>query len=230
MAASRRKDSSGGLDRISSGMNSLAGITTAIATIMTSAAAILGVVVHHQATQLDQAHQVVSVQRQQIHELRTHTAPPATASPTPTTSAAIGSVAHYFSKMTPTVNNGLVETGQQVIAARPYVNSISFGCDGGYGDQPDEAYNVAGNSILSTEVGIADNSEEATNVIATVTFSNESGQQIGKPIEVSLGHPVKLSLNIGGVTQLGMTCNGRDRRTSQVANGFNVTLGNAGDY
>lgn len=61
--------------------------------------------------------------------------------------------------MTPTVDNGLVESGQQVIAAQPYVNSISFGCYGGYGDQPDEAYNVAGNSIFSAEVGIADNSE-----------------------------------------------------------------------
>lgn len=63
-----------------------------------------------------------------------------------------------------------------------------------------------------------------------MTFSNESGQQIGKPVEVSLGHPVKLSLPIGGVTQLGLTCNGRDRRTSEVANGFKVTLGDAGDY
>ena len=228
MAASRRRDSGGVLSRISSGMSSLAGITTAIATIMTSATAILGVVVHRQATQLDQAHQIVSVQRQQIHELRTQTAPQATNSPT-STGTTSGSVAHYFSKMTPTVNNALVETGQQVIAAQPYVNSISFGCDGGDADQPDEAYNVAGNSMFTAEVGIADNSEDATNVIATVTFSNESGQQIGQPVEVSLGHPVKLSLNIGGVTQLGMTCNGRDRRTSQNANGFNVTLGDAGD-
>lgn len=232
MAASRRKDSGGVLSRISSGMTSLAGITTAIATITASTTAILGVAVHRQATQLDQAHQIVSVQRQQIHELRTQTAPQATNSPTPTGTtggASTGSVAHYFSKMNPTVNNALVETGQQVIAAQPYVNSISFGCDGGDGDQPDEAYNVAGNRMFTAEVGIADNSEDATNVIATVTFSNESGMQIGQPVEVSLGHPIKLSLDIGGVTQLGMTCNGRDRRTSQNANGFNVTLGDAGD-
>jgi len=231
MAAGRRKDSGGVLSHISSGLTSFAGITTAIATIMTSATAILGVVVHRQATQLDQAHQVVSVQRQQIHQLQTQTAPP-TSSPTPTSTTGGTSplnMAHYFSNMSPTVNNAGVETGQQVMAAQPYVNSISFGCDGGYGDEPDEAYNVAGNSMFSAEIGIADNSEGATNVIATVTFSNESGQQIGQPIEVSLGHPVKLSLPIGGVTQLGMTCNGRDRRTSQLANSFSVTLGNAGD-
>lgn len=83
MAASRRKDSGGVLSRISSGMNSLAGIATAIATIMTSTTAILGVVVHRQATQLDQAHQVVSVQRQQIDELRTHTALRRPAAPRP---------------------------------------------------------------------------------------------------------------------------------------------------
>src|SRR5262249_47754815 len=151
----RRKDSGGILSRISSGMSSLAGITTAIATIMTSTTAILGVAVHRQATQLDQAHQVVSVRRQQIHELQTQNAPQTTDSPTPTSTsgAQIGSVAHYFSKMTPTVNNAAVETGQQVIAARPYVNSISFGCYGGYGDQPDEAYNVAGSSMFSAEIG-----------------------------------------------------------------------------
>jgi len=172
------------------------------------------------------------VQRQQIHELQSQPVPQPTNSPTPTgttSGAQIDGPAHYFSKMTPTVDNALIETGQQVIAAQPYVNSISFGCDGGDGDQPDEAYNVAGNSMFTAEVGIADNSEDATNVIATVTFSDESGQRIGQPVEVSLGHPIKLSLNIGGVTQLGMTCNGRDRRTSQIANGFNVTLGDAGD-
>src|SRR5215831_19577910 len=231
MAASRRKDSGGVLSHISSGMTSLAGITTAIATIMTSATAILGVVVHRQATQLDQAHQVVSVQRQQIHQLKTQTAPQATDTPTPTNTtggAPLGSGAHYFSKMTPTVNNALVETGQQVIAAQPYVNSISFGCDGGYGDQPDEAYNVAGNRMFSADIGIADNSEGATNVIATVTFSNESGQQIGQPIEVSLGHPVSAALNITGVTQLGMTCVGRDRQTNNAVSGFQVGLGDAG--
>jgi hypothetical protein len=231
MAASSGKESGGVFSRISAGMTSFAGITTAIATITTSATAILGVVAHHQATQLHQAHQTVSLQRQQIRELRSQTVPGTAVSPSPTPStggASIGNIAHYLSNMTPTVDNSIVETGQQVIAAQPYVNSISFSCDGGYSDQPDAAYNVAGSSMFSAEVGIADNTQGTTNIAATVTFSNESGQQVGKPVQVSLGHPVKVSLNIGGVTQLGMTCNGRDQRTSQVANNFQVSLGEAG--
>lgn len=232
MAARRQKGSGGILSRISAGMTSFAGITAAIATIMTSTTAVLGVVIHHQAAQLHQAHQTVSVQKQQIHELLTRTAPVAAVTPSPAASAGggatLGGVAHYLSNMNPTVDNSSLETGQQVIAAQPYVNSISFGCNGGYGDQPDEAFNVAGNSTFSAVVGIADDSQGATDVIATVTFSNESGQRVGRLVQVSLGHPVKLSLNIGGVTQLGMTCNGRDRRTSQVVNDFQVTLGDAG--
>jgi hypothetical protein len=232
MSTSRRKDSGGLLSRISAGMTSFAGITAALATITTSTTAILGVVVHHQAAQLHQANQTVAVQQQQIHELQTRSSPVAAVSPAPTPSSgggvAVGNVAHYLSNMTPTVDNAGIGTGQEVIAAKPYVNSISFGCSGSSGDQPDEAYNVAGSSLLSAEVGIADNSSNATDVIATVTFSNESGQQIGNPVQVSLGHPAKLSLDIGGVTQLGMTCTGRDRRTSEPAYGFEVTLGNAG--
>jgi hypothetical protein len=46
-------------------------------------------------------------------------------------------------------------------------------------------------------------------------------------VQVSLGHPVKLKLGIGNVTQLGMTCNGRDGQTDQVANAFQVALGDA---
>ncbi len=71
MAARRQKSSGGILSRIAAGMTSFAGITTAIATIMTSTTAALGVVIHHQATQLHQADQTVNVQKQQIHELLT---------------------------------------------------------------------------------------------------------------------------------------------------------------
>jgi hypothetical protein len=203
---------------------------TALATITTSATAILGVVVQRQHTQLSQAHQTVTMQEQQIRQLRDRGTPTPTRTPGTASvgNAALGNVAHYLSSMTPTVDNSIVDTGQQVIAAQPYVNSISFGCSGDFGDQPDEAYNVAGNSTFTAEVGIADNTPGATDVVATVTFSNESGQQVGKPVQVSLGHPVRLSLNIGGVTQLGITCNGRDQRTSQVASDFQVALGDAG--
>ncbi len=217
-------------------MTSLAGIATALATIMTSVTAILGLVVHHQAAQLKQAHAVVSTQARQIQHLQTSAAAQAAAHPSPSPSPAESSpgtapvtdITHYLSDLTATVDNGELFTGQQVIAAHPYTNSISFDCDGGNGSEPDEAYDVAGSSTFTAEVGIPDNMQNATDVIATVTFSNEAGDRIGKPIQVSLGHPVKLTVAIGNVTQLGMTCNGRDAHTGQVANAFQVSLGDAG--
>jgi hypothetical protein len=215
-------------------MTSIAGIATALATIMTSATAVLGLVVTHQATQLRQAHAQVSQQARQLQQL---TASKSQRSPAPAASqgavsssdtAPVANVAHYLSDLTATVDHALLSTGQQVIAARPYTNSISFNCDGGDGDQPDEAYDVAGSSVFTAVVGIPDNTQDVTDVIATVTFSNESGQRLGKPVQVSLGHPVKLRLNIANVTQLGLTCNGRDARTDRVAADFHVSLGDAG--
>ena len=138
------------------------------------------------------------------------------------------SAGHYLSDLTATVDDAGLSTGQVVITARPYTSSISFACDGGGGaGRPDEAYDVAGSSTFTAEVGIADNMQNATDVIATVTFSNESGQLLGKPVQVSLGHPAKLTLSIGNVTQLGLTCSGRNAQTDQTASAFQVTLGNA---
>ena len=227
---------SGGIgSRVTSWLTSFAGITTAIATIMTSCAALLGLVVHHQSAQLQQAHATVSQQAVQIHALQVtaarQSAPTASAAPVAASSpsdAPLTGVAHYLSDLTPTVDYGALYTGQQVIAAQPYAKSIWFSCNGGNGAQPDEAYDVAGSSTFTAVAGIPDNMQNATDVIATITYSNESGQQIGTPIQVSLGHPVKVKLSIGGVTQLGMTCNGRNARTSQAADGFQVALGDAG--
>lgn len=234
MSAEHSVRKPGLLSRISAGLTSFAGLTTAVATIMTSATAILGVVVHHQATQLQQAHAQVSQQAQQITRLRTQastaasrrTGQGAPAAPAP---AASSSPLHYFSNMNPTVDNTDVQDGQQVIAATPYVNTITFGCDGAQSGQPDEAYDVAGSSTFTAEVGIPDNMQGATDAIATITFSNESEQQIGKTVQVWLGHPASVSMDVTGVTQLGITCDARDRRTNQQQDGyFAVSLGNAG--
>ena len=230
MSADKERGSAGFSSKVSSWMTSFAGIVTAIATLMTSASAILGVLFHHQAAQLQQARATVSQQARQIQVLR-GSAPAASATPvadsTPNPASLI-SIAHYLSDLTATVDNSGLNTGQQVIDAQPYAKSVAFYCGGGSGSEPDLAYDVAGSTAFTAVAGIPDNMQNATDVVATITFSNESGQQVGKPIQVSLGHPVRVKLNIGGVTQLGFTCNGRDARTSQAASSFEVTLGNAG--
>ncbi len=230
--------SGGRLSRIATAMTSVAGIATAIATIMASVTAVLGVAVHSQATQLQLAHQQVSQQAHQIQVLQSSRAtqpaaqPAATPQPSvtssPGTGAGLNGVAHYFSNLTPTVDNQSVQNGQQVIAAVPYPNSIAFTCDGSYNGQPAEAYDVAGSTVFTAEVGLADNTDNVTSVIATVVFSNEAGQELGKPVQVSLGHPKKVTLNINGLTQLGITCNGRNAQTGQPVYNFDVALGDAG--
>ena len=236
MSADKGSGSAGFFSKVSSWITSFAGIVTAVATIMTSVSAVLGVLFHHQAAQLQQARATVSQQARQIQALKGSDAPQtpaAAASSTPVAASrpnpgSLISIAHYLSDLTPTVDNSGPNTGQQVIAAQPYAKSVSFYCDGGSGSEPDLAYDVAGSTTFTAVAGIPDNMQNATDVVATITFSNESGQQVGKPIQVLLGHPVTVKLNISGVTQLGFTCNGRDARTSQAASSFEVTLGNGG--
>jgi hypothetical protein len=190
--------------------------------------------VSHQSTQLAQIKVVVSQQAAQLRHLQVGTA--ATPSPTPSgggNSAGTsqpGSGGHYLSALSPTVDNGGAGTGQQVMAARSYPYTLSFYCNGPNGDQPDEAYDVAGSTSFSAVIGIPDNSSDVTDVVATVTFTTETNQRIGKAVQVSLGHPARVSLNITGVTQLGVSCTGRNAGTGQTANGFQVALGNARIY
>lgn len=233
MSAGGDSGAGGRLSGVSSWMTSFAGITTAVATIMTSASAILGLLVHHQAEQLKQAHATVSHQAQQIHALkvtahRSTPAPTPSASPVTASAAPVGGAVRYLSDLSPTVDNGYIFSGQQVIAAKSYPKTISFPCSGNPGNQPTEAYDVAGSTTFAATAGIPDNTTDATGDVGTITFSNEAGRQIGSPIQVSLGHPVKVELNITGVTQLGMTCTGRNLSTNQPADLPQVALGNAG--
>jgi hypothetical protein len=230
----RQEKKDGLLKRTGAGLTSLAGIAAAIATITTSTAGVLGVVVHSKTAQLQQAQAQVSTQAQQIqHQAKQiqqlqQTAATPTVTPSPTTGGPpITDPSHYLSNKTPTVDHAGLETGQVVISATPYVNSITFSCYGQAGGQPEEAFDVAGSSTFTAEVGIPDDTQDATGLIATITFSNESGQQLGQQVQVSLGHPASVTLDITGVTQLGMTCDGRNRQTSEAASGFQVAFGRA---
>jgi hypothetical protein len=232
MSANKEDSSGRGLKRVTSWMKSFAGFTTGVATIMTSSVAILGVFVHHQAAQLQQAHVTVSKQAAQIQRLQVQLTPaPAQASSgpaSPQAAAPVGSIAHYLSDLTPTVNNADASPGQQVMTNAAYPKTVSFYCNGGNGDQPDVAYDVAGNSSFVAEVGIPDNMSNVTDVAATIVFTNEAGRQIGQQVQVSLGHPLVVKFSIGNVTQLGITCSGRDVRSGQQVSSFQVALGGAG--
>jgi hypothetical protein len=212
-----------------SALKSVAGIMTALAAIATAAATILGFKVHDQTTQLAQVRVIVSQQAQQIHHLSHRGAPSPAASAAGGGTGGNGTLAaggRYLGDLSPTVDNAGVSTGQQVISAKQYTKSVLFDCEGGNGDQPDVAYDVAGSSAFTAVVGIPDNMTNATDVTATVTITNEADQRLGHSVQVSLGHPATVRLPINGVTQLGITCVGRDVRTGQQTTGFQVAIGN----
>ena len=215
--------------RVGAALKSFGGFMTALAAIATAVAAILGLMVHHQSSQLADIKVTVSQQAQQIQQLKADPAPTQgsggggnTPSPAP-----LPSGYHYLSDLTATVDNSSAGAGQQVIVAKPYPNSLAFYCEGPNGDQPDVAYDVAGSTTFNSEIGIPDNMSGATDVIATVTFTDQADQRVGKPVQVSLGHPVPISLDISGVDQLGITCVGRDARTNQNETSFQVAMGDA---
>jgi hypothetical protein len=227
-----RRESVG--SRMSGWLSSLNGILSSVAGILAAAVAILGLFVHHQAAQLAQAHTTVHEQAQQIKQLQHDPPAPATSpAPAATTTTpgpvATGNIAHYLSDLTPTVNDGSYADNQVVLSGQAYPSSFEFSCYGTQnGDQPDEAFDVSPYTTFTAKVGLPDNEQNVTGTIATVVFTNQDGQQLGKPVNVSLGQSKSVTLNITGVTQLGFTCTGRDEHTNQSANGFQVALGNAG--
>jgi hypothetical protein len=213
---------------LGSAMRSFAGIMTAIAAIATATATLLGLRVHQQTQLLQQIRVTVTQQAQQIQQLKGQQ-PGAVgrgaSAPTGGTSLAAGG--RYLSDTNAVNDYGGLQTGQQVILNKQYPKSLLFNCDGGNGDLPDEVYDVSGTTTFAAEAGIPDNMSNATDVIATVTFTDQSGQRVGSPVQVSLGHPFRVTLNLSGVTQLGMTCVGRDSRSGQTASYFQVALGDA---
>jgi hypothetical protein len=215
--------------RLRSWITWLSGILASVATIV---AAIASLFAAHQTSRVDQLTIIVNQQRQQLRASASAAKAAAAARSNATPSSSSGGAAlsggTYLSALQPTVNNADLGTGAQTMSATAYPNSITFGCDGTANtDQPDEAFDVAGRTSFSAVVGIPDNTQNATSLNETVTFANQSGTQLMKPVVVSLGSPASVQLNISGVTQLEMTCSGTDPQTQQQDDDNVVTLGNA---
>jgi hypothetical protein len=226
MGTGKERHRKGFLSWFLSVMRSLAGIATAFATIATAVAAVLGLRVHEQATQLQQIRVIVKQQASQIQQLRRQ--PSAQGGPAASAGGtSLPGAGRYLSDTSPVNDYGLLQTGQQVIVNKQYPKSLAFDCDGGNGALPDEVYDVSGSTTFTAEAGIPDHMSNTTGVIATVTFTDQSGQPVGSPVPVSLGRPVKVTLSMTNVTQLGMTCVGRDAHSGQTASDFQVALGDA---
>jgi len=201
-----------------------------LASVATIAAAGASVIAAHQTSRVDQLTIIVRQQRQQLQASEAKAAGRSTTAPSGSTSSGGAALTGgtYLSALQPTSNWGGLQTGAQTMSATAYTNSVTFGCDGPPStDQPDEAFDVAGHTLLRAVVGIPDNTQNATSLNETVIFANQNGAQLMKPVVVSLGNPAVVRLNISGVTQLEVTCSGTDPQTQQQENDNQVTLGNA---
>jgi len=215
--------------RLGRWLTSFSGILASLATIVAAAAS---VVAAHQTSRVNQLTIVVRQQQQQLRQAHRQSA----GAPSPATSGSASSSSQsvlppggiYLSATQPTVNEADLGIGSQTMSAKAYPDSDTFYCFGPQGNgQPDEAFNVAGNSQFKAEVGIPDNTSNATSLDETVIFANQAGAQLIKPVVVSLGHPAAVTLNISGVTQIEVSCTGTNTTNQQPQNSNVVTLGNA---
>ncbi len=220
----RRKKKRGGLGRW---FTPASGILASVATIVAAVASVLAA---HQTARVDQLTIVVHQQQLQIRRAQ-QTTPTQQPGGAPATSGATGGASlqngAYLSALQPTVDNGDLSTGSQVMSAKPYPDSVTFLCLPASGGQPTEAFDVAGHTLFTAVVGIPDDTSNVTGVDETVTFANQSGSRLMNPVTVSLGRPATVRLNITGVTQLAISCTGINTQTQQSANDNAVTLGNA---
>jgi len=206
-------------------LTSFSGILASVATIV---AALASVVAAHQTSRVNQLTITVRQQRQQLEAAGAEPAAHSSTTPSGSTGNEVLAGVSYLSALQPTLSGPQVQSGQQAMSARTYPNSIMFDCDGSIiGVQPDVAYDVAGHTVFHAVVGIPDNAQNATNVNETVSFANQSGALLIKPVVVSLGNPTTVQMNISGVTQLEMTCTGTNTQTQQPDNGEELALGNA---
>jgi hypothetical protein len=211
--------------RFSRWLRSFSGILASVATIV---AALASVVAAHQTSRVNQLTITVRQQRQQLEAAGAQPAAHSSTTPSGSTGNAVLTGVTYLSALQPTVSDAQVQTGQQAMSARTYPNSIMFGCDGTLiNGQPDVAYDVAGHTLFHAAVGIPDDAQDATNVNETVSFANQSGALLIKPVVVSLGKLATVQINISGVTQLEMTCTGTNTQSQQPDDDQELALGNA---
>jgi hypothetical protein len=107
------------------------------------------------------------------------------------------------------------------LSATRYPRGISFYCS--TATDTHLQWNVAGNSRFSGTAGIDDNTQNAFGKVVEFLFYDQDGRRLlAKPIEVSVGHPAKVKLDLTNVVSLRMTCSSRDAKTNDQNNTYAV--------
>ncbi|GIF73926.1 hypothetical protein [Asanoa siamensis] len=120
---------------------------------------------------------------------------------------------------------GRASAGAATFSDQRYPRSISFWCSRATSSYVQ--WNVAGSATFTATAGIDDGTQGAFGLAAEMIFYNEDGRQlVPKPIDVSVGHPRKVEIDLTGVVSLRMTCSGRVMKTNDQASVY-TTLGDA---
>ncbi|GIM88945.1 hypothetical protein Ato02nite_007380 [Paractinoplanes toevensis] len=102
-------------------------------------------------------------------------------------------------------------------SAHRYPRGISFYCDTDADSRLQ--WNVAGYGHFTTTAGIDDETQNTFGVVVGILFYDQDGHQlVPKPVEVSVGHPKEVSLNLKGAVSLRATCSGRIAKTNKEHN------------
>jgi hypothetical protein len=110
--------------------------------------------------------------------------------------------------------DGGFDANAVTFSAQRYPRGVSFYCD--TDTQSRLQWDVAGYAHFTAVAGIDDETDGAFGAVVDMTFYNQDGHQLlPKPVEVSVGHPKKVSLDLSGVVSLRMTCSGRIAKTNE---------------
>jgi len=135
----------------------------------------------------------------------------------------------YLSTLTPVENSTSesITPGPVTMSNETFQNSLSTLC---LAEPPGAravvAYDISGASFLNTTIGIPDDAPNTVGDTITITFfKNGLSEQLAAPINVSVGQPQAIHLNLEGATQLDFTCTAVNATQGTVSSDF--ALGDA---
>jgi hypothetical protein len=120
--------------------------------------------------------------------------------------------------------NGYFSARPINLSGKRYPRSVNFGCE-----RPTNSFvewSVAGSKQFAATLGIPDETSNAFGRIVEIIFYDQDGHQLAKPTDVSVGHPVPITIPLNGVVHLRMACSARDAKDGSVRSVY-AALGDA---
>lgn len=151
---------------------------------------------------------------------------PSLSSPPPTSAdpAKVTKLSAINPIQTKNVSNPIA--GSVQVGTATYPNSIRFTCNGAY--PGDVVYNVARFKFLNATIGVPNDARNAAGNTTVITFLKDSSaaQPLGSPLNVAVGQPQLVHLDLQGATQLDIHCVATNNATHSVAI-MDIVLGDA---